>query len=179
MTGSVTEEELIRLIKGGSKEGFDKLYDNYSSNFYGIIFRSVGNKSVAEDLLQEVFVKIWRNIGKYDSCKGKLYTWMLQIARNTCIDYVRSTEYKNNQRIVSNEADALHLHAAKTEEMDLGLRELIRKLEPKHREVIDKIFVGCYTYDEAAKQLDIPLGTLKTRARNALLILRSSLQVNA
>lgn len=179
MTSTITEEQLIKLIREESKEGFDKLYDNYSSTFYGVICRSVADKIVAEDLLQEVFVKIWKNINKYDSRKGRLYTWMLQITRNTCIDYVRSSEHKNNQRITSNEEDAHHLPAVKTEEMDLGLKELVRKLEPKHREVIDKIFFGCYTYDEAAKQLDIPLGTLKTRARNALLILRSSLQVNA
>jgi len=175
----MNEEDIVDLIKSQTKEGFEKLYDNYSATFYGVICRTVADKSIAEDLLQEVFVKIWRNIDKYDTGKGKLYTWMLQITRNTCLDYLRSPQYKNKQHTGPNEKDVKNVPEMRTEEVDLGLKTLIKNLDPKYKEVIDTIFFDSYTHKEAAKQLGIPLGTLKTRARSALLILRTSLQINA
>ena len=78
------------LLKTRSRDAFAELYDKYSGAFYSIICRMITNANVAEELLQDVFIKVWKNIDKYDPSKGSLFTWMLQISRNTCIDYLRT-----------------------------------------------------------------------------------------
>src|SRR3954469_1283814 len=82
------------VLKTKSRDAFAELYDKYSAAIYGIICKIILNTNIAEELLQDVFVKVWKNIDKYDSSKGSLFTWMLQISRNTCIDYLRTREHK-------------------------------------------------------------------------------------
>src|SRR5215216_2553895 len=82
------------LLKTRSCDAFAKLYDKYSAAIYSIICKIVTNTNIAEELLQDVFVKVWRNIDKYNESKGTLFTWMLQIARNTCTDYLRTSQHK-------------------------------------------------------------------------------------
>ncbi|HNP49634.1 MAG TPA: sigma-70 family RNA polymerase sigma factor, partial [Bacteroidia bacterium] len=89
----ITEEELIRLLSNREEKGIEILYDNYSAALYGVIHRIVQQDEIAEDVLQETFLKIWNNFGQYDSAKGRLFSWMINIARNASIDKVRSKEF--------------------------------------------------------------------------------------
>ncbi|HEY0031415.1 MAG TPA: sigma-70 family RNA polymerase sigma factor, partial [Bacteroidia bacterium] len=89
-----TEDELIALLKNKDLVAYNALYDNYSAALYGIITRIVPAEEIAEDLLQEVFIKIWKSIDSYDPKKGRLFTWMLNISRNASIDYARSKQSK-------------------------------------------------------------------------------------
>ena len=82
------ETELVMLLKQKSKVAFNYLYDNYSRALYGIILKIVETEEVAEDILQDVFVKIWNRIDSYDASKGKLFTWLLNVARNTGYSYI-------------------------------------------------------------------------------------------
>lgn len=177
LTKDLTESELIDLVRAQSRDGFDLLYQNYSATLYGVICRIVTDTTVAEDLLQEVFVKVWNNIGQYDAGKGRLFTWMINISRNAGIDYLRSKEHKKQQKVDSNDRSMAHISDDKlANDIDnIGLKSVVDGLDQKHKEIIDLVFFGGYTYDEASKVLGIPLGTLKTRVRTALQILRGKL----
>ncbi len=175
MKQPISETDLVSLIQSQRKEGFDLLYSNYSSAFYTVILRSITDPAVAEDKLQEAFVKIWRNIDKYDPEKGRLYTWMIRIVRNVCVDHLRSPDHKQQQATQEKVDNILTIPALKDREVDYGLMSLIGRLEPKYKEVIDMVFYHNYSHAEAAEVLGLPLGTVKTRVRMALIMLKSSL----
>lgn len=171
----ITEEDIIIALKSKQRRAVGILYDKYSSFLFGIITRIVRSNEIAEDILQEVFVKVWKNIDTYDVKKAKLVTWMANIARNLSIDKIRSKEYKNqlqNQDI----GDYVNIiedstHGGFNPEY-IGLRETLQKLKPEHRILIDLVYYQGYTQQDAAEKLGIPLGTVKTRIRSAINNLR-------
>lgn len=173
-----TEEELVMQLQSRSQQAFSYLYDNYASALNGVIIRLVEDRELAEDILQEVFVKIWNNFSSYDTAKGRLFTWMINITRNLTIDTLRSKGYNKQQKIsgdensVSNYAD--NTTAAKFD--TLGIRKLLINLKPEQRSIIDMAYFNGYTQDEISKEMGIPLGTVKTRMRTAILELRKLLQ---
>ncbi|MBL4668889.1 MAG: sigma-70 family RNA polymerase sigma factor [Flavobacteriales bacterium] len=169
----ISEEELIKLLQENSEEGISLLYDNYSAILYGIITKIVRSENIAEDILQDTFVKIWKNFSSYDSSKGRLFTWMLNIARNKAIDYIRSKEFKNrslNESDINNKSLSEISSEMNTDQ--IGLSNTLKFLNPKNKIVIDIIYFKGYTQVEAAKYLNIPLGTVKSRVRNGLIELR-------
>ncbi len=93
-----TERELVMFLKHQREDAFSYLYDNYSGALYSIILNIVPDKDLASDVLQEVFIKIFRQIETYDETKGRLFTWMLNVARNASIDAVRSKGYQKSQQ---------------------------------------------------------------------------------
>jgi RNA polymerase sigma-70 factor (ECF subfamily) len=174
---SNTEIELdvfIERLKAGDKKAFEQLYDNYSAALNGVVLRIVRDEASATDTLQDVFVKIWKNIQKYDSAKGTIYTWMLNIARNTAIDKLRKiqregvVEIQTFDSFVSN--SSVHQTTMKIDH--LGVKEVVDKLDPDLRLIIEYLYFGGYTQQEVSDELNIPLGTVKTRARNGLKELR-------
>ncbi|NIG57245.1 RNA polymerase sigma factor [Chitinophaga sp. Cy-1792] len=177
-TLTYTEAELVHGLKARDERIFSYLYDHYSPALYGVALKVITDETAAVDILQEAFVKIWRSIDKYDASKGRLFTWMLNIARNTAIDSLRSKAYKLDQKItdidsgnlLSDPSLAVHLQVD-----HLGLSKVLELLQREQRIIIDlAYFKGC-TQEEIAKILDIPLGTVKTRMRNAIIQLRSLL----
>lgn len=173
----ISEEELILLLRKNSKAGITVLYDNYSASLYGIITKIVRSEEIAQDILQDTFVKIWKKFEKYDSSKGRLFTWMVNIARNSAIDYVRSKDFKNRSLndVDTNNAELSGI----TSEMNIdqiGLKDTVNLLEPKLKIIIDTIYLKGYTQAETAEHLNIPLGTVKSRVRNALLELRKHIK---
>ena len=171
----MTQEELLPLLLKKDDRSFTLLYDNYSKSLYGIIFNLIKDKEEAEDVLQEVFVKIWKNIDTYNTSKGRLYTWMLNIARNTSIDKLRSKSFNNNQKNLSTD-NFVHLlddNSKAINKIDaIGIKEFIKKLKPKCIQLIDLLFFKGYTQQEASDELEIPLGTVKTQNRNCMNELR-------
>ncbi len=94
----MTQEELLPLLLRKEEKAFTTLYDMYSKSLFSIITNLIKDREEAEDVLQEVFVKIWKNIDSYNQSKGRLYTWMLNITRNTAIDKLRSKGFNNSQK---------------------------------------------------------------------------------
>lgn len=170
----IEEDELVALLINKEKRGIDILYDNYSAALFGIIQRIVLNDEIAEEVLQETFLKIWNNFGQYDPAKGRLFTWMVNICRNLSIDKVRSKDFVNQNKNQSID-NAVFLSDSKSSyDPDLiGVREIVKKLEPEYKQVIDLLFFQGYTQSEAAEKLNIPLGTVKTRSRAAIQRLRT------
>ena len=174
-----SEDELIRLLKIREPSAFSYLYDNYSGALFGIIYKMLDDRQLAEDVLQEAFVKIWNNFSNYDSLKGRLFTWMLNIARNLTIDTIRSKGYRKQAKIQNSEksVDSISSHTNTTESFDaLGIRKHLTLLKDDQKQIIDLAYFGGFTQDEISKQLAIPLGTVKTRMRTAIMELRKILQ---
>jgi RNA polymerase sigma-70 factor (ECF subfamily) len=174
-----TEDELVMLLKGKNEQAFAYLYDNYSAAINGVIYRMVDNVELAEDVLQETFVKIWNNLSNYDPTKGRLFTWMINIAKNLAIDMLRSKGFKKQQKISQNENAAVNLKDENfgAERFDaMGIRKQLANLKPEQRTIIDMAYFSGYTQDEISKEMQLPLGTVKTRMRSAIIELRKMLQ---
>ncbi|MEO6721624.1 MAG: sigma-70 family RNA polymerase sigma factor [Ferruginibacter sp.] len=173
------EDELVLLLQGQDQKAFAYLYDNYAPALNGIIFRLVEDKALSEDILQEVFVKIWNNFSSYDRTKGRLFTWMMNLTRNLTIDTLRSKGYKKQSKISGDENTVNNLQDANSaiDKFDsMGIRKQLANLKPDQRIVIDLAYFNGLTQEEIAKQIGIPLGTVKTRMRTAILELRKILQ---
>jgi RNA polymerase sigma-70 factor (ECF subfamily) len=172
------EEQLIVLLNEQNNDAFNYLYDNYSGALFTIINQIVPDKETAGDVLQEVFINIWRKINSYDATKGRLFTWMLNIARNAAIDKIRSKGYrdsKKNQPILEGENSNVAA-SSNPSVADVGLRKLLTKLNEESRKLIDLSYFQGFTHEEIAKMLGIPLGTVKTRIRTAIMQLRTMMQ---
>ena len=171
----ISEEELIALLVSHDMKGMGILYDNYASALYGVIFRIAQSDEIAEDVMQDTFLKIWNNFSQYDSAKGRLFTWMINIARNQAIDKVRSKDFINqskNQPIDKSVSYVDKIRSASYNPDTIGLKEMVSKLDAEYKQIIDLIFFEGYSQSEAAEKLSIPLGTIKTRSRAAIMKLR-------
>lgn len=169
------QEALVKELLKKDNRSFTLLYDNYSGSLYGVIYQLINNTEEAEDILQEVFVKIWKNIDSYNESKGRLYTWMLNIARNTTIDKLRSKNFNNSQKNVSSD-NLVHIHEDSSKTISsidaIGITTFIKRLKPKCIALIELLFYKGYTQQEASDELEIPIGTVKTNNRNCMNDLR-------
>jgi len=173
-----SEHELVVLLNEQSNDAFNYLYDHYSGALFTIINQIVPDKDTAGDVLQEVFVNIWKKINTYDSAKGRLFTWMLNIARNAAIDKIRSKGYRDNQRnqpIIVNETGGMEMSSNPVVN-DVGLKKVLTTLNEEYRKLIDLSYFQGFTHEEIAKMLGIPLGTVKTRIRTAISQLRTMIR---
>ncbi len=170
-TVTYTEEELIQLLKGQSRQAFNYLYSNYAPALYGVIYKILEDEQTSQDVLQDVFVKIWNNIAQYNSDKGRLYTWLLNIARNSAIDKTRSKGEIMKSKIQTGENVVHNLEQTSKTEVStdtIGLRKMVNQLKPEYASIIDLAYFNGYTIEEISKTLNIPSGTVKTRMRSAM-----------
>jgi len=170
---------LVVHLQRKDQQAFSYLYDNYAAALNAVIFRMVDNKELAEDILQEAFVKIWNNFTSYDKTKGRLFTWMLNLTRNLTIDTLRSKGYKKQTKISSDENSVSNLKDGNSgiEKFDtLGLTKQLSTLKADQRQIIDMAYFSGFTQDEISKHMGIPLGTVKTKMRAAILELRKQIQ---
>ncbi|MBU1372937.1 MAG: sigma-70 family RNA polymerase sigma factor [Bacteroidetes bacterium] len=169
------EAELVEALKSQKKVGADALYEMYAGSLMGIVSRVISDTEIAEDVLQETFVKIWNSIQQYDPTKGRLFTWMVNVARNLAIDKVRSKDYRNhskNQDLENHVNDIDETRNSTYKPELLGVKNLVQKLRPEQQIIVDMIYFKGYTHVEVADELAIPLGTVKTRLRMGIIELR-------
>lgn len=162
-------------LRNREKVAVEALYDMYSSSLYGVICRIVVDTATAEDVLQETFVKIWNSFSAYSTEKGRLFTWMVNIARNLAIDKIRSKDFKNQNKNHDLENNVAVVDEQKNTVYKpelIGIKELVTTLKPEQKSILDLIYFKGYTHVEAADELGIPLGTIKTRLRMAIQQLR-------
>lgn len=177
----MTQDDLLVLIRNQDEKAFTHLYNMYSKSLFAVISNFIREREEAEDVLQETFVKIWKNIDSYNESKGRFYTWILNIARNAAIDKLRSKGFNNTKKNLSadNFVHLLDDNSRTTNMIDvIGIREFVKKLKPKCIQLIELLFFRGYTQQEASDELEIPLGTVKTQNRNCINDLRNYLQVN-
>jgi RNA polymerase sigma-70 factor (ECF subfamily) len=171
-------DELILQLKKQNEAAFSQIYDMYSENIFGIINNIVKDVEIAEEVLQDVFIKVWNKSDSYSADKGRFFTWLLNISRNAAIDKVRSKAYKNKLKNFDFDDFSFFIK----DDMDLdsqsdgyGLRKFVDKLKPMCVKLIDLLFFKGYTQKEVSETLDIPLGTVKSRNRSCLNSLRETL----
>jgi RNA polymerase sigma factor (sigma-70 family) len=171
------QDSIVDRLLRHDKKAFEELYEDYSAAIYGLAFKILKEEALAEDALQETFVRIWRKIQTYDPSKGRLFTWMLNIVRNIAIDMLRARESRKvtqTSSIHQFSFDSKGPSAAMQVE-HIGLREIVDGLPPDQKLVIELIYFLGYTQSEVAEEYDIPLGTVKSRVRLAMNHLRAKI----
>ncbi len=172
---SYTENELVASLKRRDNDAYSYLYLNYRGSLFAIINQIIADTETANDVLQEVFITVWNNIDKYNAEKGRLYTWLLNLTRNTAINKTRSKNYKTflKNDDISNYVNSIEEKNASQQNIDqIGLRKEVSKLKPEFSAVLELAYFNGFTQEEISNALNIPLGTIKTRLRSALIELR-------
>ena len=162
------EQDIVNLLKEGDKRAISIIYENYSSALYGVILKITINQAIAEDALQETFIKIWKYSKKYDSSKAKLFTWMYRIARNTAIDKLRSHNLKFTKEVQISDSNVHKLSTSSLNQDTIDLKKHVANLESKYQIVLNALYFEGMTQQEASDELDIPLGTIKSRLKIGL-----------
>ncbi|MGB5274059.1 MAG: sigma-70 family RNA polymerase sigma factor [Flavobacteriaceae bacterium] len=173
-------ELLIERFQQKDTQAFQRLHEMYAQNICGVINTIVNDEVLAQELCQDVFLKIWNNAHTYNAAKGRFFTWLLNIARNTAIDQVRSKSYKNQKKNLS--ADYFVGMLEERDEDDpridpMTLKKLVLNLKEKCIQIIELLYFKGYTQKDAAKELDIPLGTVKTRNRACISQIRENMNL--
>ena len=170
-----TEDSLTAALKKNDSDAFRYLYDNYKTALFTIIIQIITDKEIAQDVLQEAFVTAWKNIDKYDASKGRLFTWLYNVTRNCAINTTRSKAYKSEQKNDSFDNYVTYVDEKGSDTVNInqiGLRKQVQQLREDYKNVVELAYFNGFTHEEIAKILTIPVGTVKTRLRNALIELR-------
>lgn len=189
--GLSTDElaDLIRLASGGCRTSFERLYRRTCSRLYGIILRVNSDRAEAEELLQETYVKVWRECKQFDPNKGQASFWLASIARNGAIDSLRrhsarpkrdfaQTGDENDPYAEFRSTDAGPLEVLILRRRSAAIERSLRALPPEARVSLTMAFYGGLSYDEVARHLSRPVGTVKSWVRRSLVGLRSSLDAD-
>lgn len=162
------EQQIVKLLEDGDKKALDLLYENYADSLYGVILKVVSNEELAQDALQETFVKVWKNSKKYDSKKAKLFTWLYRIAKNTAIDKLRSFNNRFEKEVQIDKSSVYILPTANLNQDVIDLKAHLARLDEKYQIVLKALFFEGMTQQEASDELEIPLGTIKSRLKIGL-----------
>ena len=179
---SENDAQLVERVKRHEPQAMADMYDRYGRVTYSLILRIVRNTGAAEDLVQETFLRVWNRVHAFDAKRGALGAWILAVARNRAIDYVRSVEGRMTQS--ASEFDELENPGAfadfKQNLLSIDrvrlVRDALNKLNPNQREVIEMAYYEGLSQSEMAERMKQPLGTVKTWARSALKLLRDQLE---
>lgn len=173
---------LLRRCARGDQEAFAALYDASAPRLYGLAVRIVRNPGLAEDVVQEAFLDLWRHSARFDPAQGSALSWMLTITHRKAVDRVRSMEassrrdstYEQRSRQTAFDSTAETAHAGLE---GARVRRSLDSLTATQREAVELAYFGGYTHTEIARLLDLPLGTAKTRIRDGLIRLRDTMGV--
>lgn len=169
---------LVSKFQEKDESAFEELYNMYSESMHGVIYNIVRNHDIAEEVMQDVFIKAWKNSGSYDASKGRFFTWMLNISRNAAIDKTRSKAFKNSGKNLNSDffVDILETSDNLDRQTDaIGIKKFVEILEEKCKKIIEFLYFKGYTQKETSEELNIPIGTIKTRNRNCIMQLRKML----
>jgi RNA polymerase sigma-70 factor, ECF subfamily len=174
------DPDLVRRLQQRDPRALGELYDRYGRLAFSLILRVVRDAGIAEDLVQETFLRVWNRVGGFDADKGAIGPWLLAVARNRAIDYLRSTSGRERNNLELEETD----HPALYRDMESEIfnsdrarrvKVALQKLSPQHRQVIELAYFEGLSQTEMAERMGQPLGTVKTWVRTALKILRDDL----
>src|SRR5215212_2406590 len=169
----LADEDLISLVEASDAEAFATLYDRHSRAAFSLAFRMMGDRQAAEDLVQDTFLKVWRNASSYRAERGSVRTWVLSIVHNRGIDQLRSlASRRRTQDKVEASAPTIQLSEAFAETWHNSQREQVREalmsLPKEQVKILELAYFSGYTHVEIAELLGLPLGTVKGRMRLGL-----------
>jgi RNA polymerase sigma-70 factor (ECF subfamily) len=171
---NLEEAALIERIRSGDESAMADMYDRYSGIIYGVALRVLGDTTAAEDVLQEVFLQLWRNPQAIDASRGKLAPWLAVIARNRAIDHLRKRAPEDDIDEVSVSTGVnLEDEAAQRQAVN-KIRTVLSQLPQEQRRALEMAFFEGMTHTEIAAKTGEPLGTIKTRIRAGLLAVRKA-----
>jgi RNA polymerase sigma factor (sigma-70 family) len=179
-TRSQLAAALVR-VAGGDRAALRVVYQDTSAKLFGVCLRILKDRGEAEDVLQEVFVTVWRKAASFDPGRASPITWMVAIARNRAIDRLRASAVSRRMEPIES-ADAVSDPApAAVERVELAqqhqrLSRCLEELETRHASAIREAFLDGTTYEELAARMSVPLGTMKSWIRRGLLKLRACLE---
>ena len=167
---------LISAIRSGNQDAMAQLYDRYSAVVYSVALRVLGDTGAAEDILQEIFMQLWRNPGSFDAGRGNLAPWLAVIARNRAVDLLRKRRPQTeiSETIVSVESDL----AAETDRGRITekVRGVLKEMPAPQRKALEMAYFEGYSHSEISEKTGEPLGTIKTRIRSGLILLRKAVE---
>ena len=168
-------ETLVRQFQNKNQVAFKKLYDMYSKSIHGVVYNIVKDSDIADELMQDVFIKAWDKSDTYSSKKGRFFTWILNIARNAAIDKTRSKAFKQSKQNLN--ADFFVDIITSYDNLDastdaIGIKKFVTNLGQKCKAIIELLYFKGFTQKEASEELQMPIGTIKTRNRNCIQQLR-------
>ena len=177
------EAALLEEIARGSEEGLSRLYDRYSRLLYSLVLTILKEPRDAEEVLQEVFLQVWKLAGRYDSRRGSVYKWLVTLARSRAIDRTRSRNFARRRAMETTLDPDSKIESPQTSQLDAVLmlerakvvRAVLAKISPEQRQVMHLAYFLGYTQSEIAQKFEIPLGTVKSRMRQGLITLHSLL----
>lgn len=188
-TRALSDAQLLERIASKQTEALSLLYDRFSKLLYGVILAVVRDTDDAEDILQEVFIQVWRSASTYQPALGQPKTWLVRLAHNRSIDLLRSKRHKQKKmemqgfdgsdddiRIPAEYVADATWQSTVHKEQTVHISNALSQLPPEQRSLIDLAFLQGFTHQEIAQQTGIPLGTVKTRIRTGMQGLRAHLR---
>lgn len=172
---TTSEDVLVLGLKGHDQNSFSYLYDHYAPGMFSCINKIVNDNEQAEDLLHDAFIRIWKNISKYDPDKGRLYTWVINVCRNIAIDAIRKTKRTRirDQKIEIEQEDMINPQTVSVNKMDAAIiNKKVMELKKEQRLVIDMAYNHGYSHYEIASKLEMPVGTVKSRIYQGIRIIK-------
>jgi len=166
------EKEIVGLLQKGDKKAITLLYENYADTLFGVILKILNNEELAQDALQETFIKVWKKAKSYNADKAKLFTWLYRIAYNTAIDKVRSQSNKDSKEVQIEASNVYKLTSKGLNQDVMDIKTHLKSIDKKYQIVINALFFEGMTQQEASDELEIPLGTIKSRLKIGLRELR-------
>jgi len=172
--------DLLARLQKRDPEALAELYDRYGRMVYGLILRMVQDRGIAEDLVQETFLRVWNRAAGFDSDRGAVGPWLLAVARNRAIDYLRYHGRRCESSLDLNETEhpapfaALQTGALRFDIIKL-VKDALARLNPQQREAIELAYFEGMSQTEIAERMGQPLGTVKTWMRRALQQMRDEL----
>jgi RNA polymerase sigma-70 factor (ECF subfamily) len=178
---TLADEDLMALVQDGEARAFEVIFDRHSSAAFSLAYRMCGRRAMAEDVVQEAFMSLWRSGARYDRRRGSVRNWVLGVVHNRAIDAFRRGLVRES-RNVSDEGIADRLPASEQTDVEVARREEARdvrvaldELPPEQRQVIELAYFGGFTHVQIAEMLDLPAGTVKGRMRLGLTKMRMAL----
>lgn len=166
------DQFILKRMQNSQSEAIELMYERFADSLYGIALSVLKNEEDAQDVLQDSFVKGWRRLASYDANKGTLFTWLLNITRNTAIDKMRIIGKRNVKEVEITENNVENHTGLEFNPDFLDLRKHLGSLDVKYQEVINALFFRGMTHQEASDELGLPLGTIKSRYKIAMRELR-------
>ncbi len=177
----LADEELMQLVYRGNTAAFEVIYDRHADAAFSLAYRMCGQRALAEDVVQEGFLSLWRSGARYDRARGSVRTWLLGIVHNRAIDALRRRTVREHGR-VSDEGIEERLVADERTDVEAGrrdeareVRDALEQLPREQSRVIELAYFGGLTHVEIASMLDAPVGTVKGRMRLGLAKMRMTL----
>jgi RNA polymerase sigma-70 factor (ECF subfamily) len=178
-TVQIPDADLLRAVAQGDEESLAAIYDRYRTILFGLLFRILGNRAEAEDILQEVFVQVWQRARDFDENRGKAFTWLVTLARSRAIDRLRSLGSRSRtiEAATKESADAVAdaVEDAINNERGEVVREALKELPEEQRAALLMAYFDGFSQSEIAERTNTPLGTVKTRMRTGMTKLREVL----